>query len=133
LSNAAQIGVVVQTTQMLANLENIVEYLKTLNKNVHVHNTICKSTSMRQNEAKEIAKNSNLMIVVGSKKSANTTHLAEILKELTETLHIENEAEVFRYKDLIEKSQNIGVTAGASTPDYVINKVIEKIKEEIKL
>ena len=83
---------------------------------------------MRQSEAKELAKNSDLMIVVGSKKSANTTHLAEILKNITPTIHIETEQELDNYKDLIKKSQKISITAGASTPDSVIEKVIEKIK-----
>ena len=83
---------------------------------------------MRQVEAKELAKESDLVIVVGSKKSANTTHLAEILKDITETIHIENADELENYKDLIDKSINISVTAGASTPQDVIEKVIEKLK-----
>ena len=69
------------------------------------------------------------MIVVGSKKSANTTHLAEILKDITSTIHIETEKELEEYSELIEKSNNISITAGASTPQSVIDKVIEKIKE----
>ena len=68
------------------------------------------------------------MIVVGSKKSANTTHLAEILKAITSTIHIETSEELDEYKDLIEKSQKISITAGASTPQNIIDKVIEKIK-----
>ena len=77
---------------------------------------------MRQSEAKELAKESDLMIVVGSKKSANTTHLAEILKDITSTIHIETEKELDEYSELIEKSSNISITAGASTPQNVIDK-----------
>lgn len=128
LKQAKKIGVVVQTTQMLSTLNKIVEYLTPLTKELLIANTICKSTSMRQSEAKELAKNSDLMIVVGSKKSANTTHLAEILKNITPTIHIETEKELEEYKDLIKKSQKISVTAGASTPDSVIEKVICKLK-----
>ncbi len=128
LKSAKKIGVVVQTTQMISTLNKIVEYLTPLTKELLIANTICKSTSMRQSEAKELAKNSDLMIVVGSKKSANTTHLAEILKNITPTIHIETEQELDNYKDLIEKSQKIAITAGASTPDSVIEKVIAKIK-----
>lgn len=128
LKSAKKIGVVVQTTQMLSTLNKIVEYLTPLTKELLIANTICKSTSMRQSESKELAQNSDLMIVVGSKKSANTTHLAEILKDITPTIHIETEKELDECKDLIEKSQKISITAGASTPDSVIQKVIEKIK-----
>jgi 4-hydroxy-3-methylbut-2-enyl diphosphate reductase len=123
-----KIGVVVQTTQMISNLTDIVSYLVSISKELKVVNTICQSTSKRQAEAKELAKESDLMIVVGSKKSANTTHLAQILKDITKTIHIETENELDLYKDLIEKSQKISITAGASTPQNVIDKVIEKIK-----
>lgn len=128
LKSAKKIGVVVQTTQMLSTLNKIVEYLTPLTKELLIANTICKSTSMRQSEAKELAQSSDLMIVVGSKKSANTTHLAEILKNITPTIHIETEKELDNHKDLIEKAQKISITAGASTPDSVIDKVINKIK-----
>ena len=123
-----KVGVVVQTTQMLKTLNPIVEYLTSISKELHIANTICKSTAMRQAEAKELAKESDLMIVVGSKKSANTTHLAEILKNITKTIHIENDSELGNYKDVIENSEKISITAGASTPQNVIEKVVEKIK-----
>ena len=83
---------------------------------------------MRQKEAKELAQNSDLVIVAGSKKSANTTHLAEILKDITHTIHIENEDELDNYKDVIEKSHSISVTAGASTPHDIIDNVMKKLK-----
>lgn len=114
---------------MISTLNNIIKYLTPIAKELHIANTICQSTSMRQTEAKELAKESDLMIVVGSKKSANTTHLAEILKDITSTIHIETEKELEEYSELIEKSNNISITAGASTPQSVIDKVIEKIKE----
>ena len=122
-----RVGVVVQTTQRLENLNEIVKYLTSIAKEINIANTICQSTSMRQAEARELAKESDLVIVVGSKKSANTTHLAEILKDITKTIHIENADELKNYKDLIEKSKNISITAGASTPQDVIEKVIYKL------
>ena len=124
-----KIGVVVQTTQRITTLNNIVEYLTGISKELHIANTICQSTAMRQCEAKELAKTNDLVIVVGSKKSANTTHLAEILKNITNTIHIENDSELDNYKELIRKSQKIGITAGASTPQNVIENVINKIKK----
>jgi len=128
LKSHKKLGVVVQTTQMLSTLNKIVEYLTPLAKELLIANTICQSTAMRQSEAKELAKNSDLMIVVGSKKSANTTHLAEILKDITSTIHIETETELENYKELIEKSDKISVTAGASTPQSIIEKVIKNIE-----
>ena len=123
-----KVGVVVQTTQMLSTLNTIVSYLNSISKEVLVHNTICQSTAKRQAEAKEMAQSSDLMVVVGSKKSANTTHLAEILKDITNTIHIENDSELDSNFDYIKNAKEIGITAGASTPQNIINKVIEKIK-----
>jgi len=123
-------GIVVQTTQMASTLESVADYVKSIAKEVLIYNTICKSTSMRQQEAQELAKESDLMIVVGSKKSANTTHLAEILKNCTNTIHIENDSELNEYKDSFKNTEKIGITAGASTPQNVINNVINRIKED---
>ena len=120
-------GVVVQTTQRIENLQSIVNYLLTVAKEIKIFNTICASTSMRQAEAKNLAKESDLMVVVGSKKSANTTHLAEILSGITSTVHIETDDELQNFDELIKNAQNIGVTAGASTPDAIIENVINKL------
>lgn len=123
-----KIGVVVQTTQRIENLKKIVDYLTGISKELLIFNTICASTSLRQNEARSLASESDLMVVVGSKKSANTTHLAEILTGITDTIHIETAEELKQYKSLIEKSNNIGVTAGASTPQNIIEDVITELK-----
>lgn len=123
-----KIGVVVQTTQRMETLNKIVEYLLSISKELKIYNTICLSTSHRQNEARELAKENDLVLVVGSKKSANTTHLAEILTDLAKTIHIENADELEKYKDIIDSSEKIAVTAGASTPDYIIENVINTIK-----
>lgn len=124
-----KVGVVVQTTQRIETLNKIVEFLTSISKELHIANTICASTSMRQKEARELAAENNLMIVVGSKKSANTTHLAEILKGITKTIHIETDAELDDYSDIIKKSEKIAVTAGASTPQNIIDNVITKLKK----
>lgn len=126
-----KVGVVVQTTQRLVTLNSIVEYLTSIAKEIHIANTICQSTSMRQKEARELADESDLVIVVGSKKSANTTHLAEILKDITKTIHIEKDDELDNYKDLILNANHISVTAGASTPQNIIENVIKKLRKEI--
>ena len=123
-----KVGVVVQTTQRVENLKSIVDYLIPISKELHIANTICSSTSMRQKEAKELSQESDLMIVVGSKKSANTTHLAEILKDNCKTIHIETDKELENYKELIDSSNDIAITAGASTPQSIIEKVVNEIK-----
>ncbi len=129
IKNHKRVGVVIQTTQKLEFLQEIVNYLLPICAELKVFNTICKSTSMRQQEARELAKTSDLMIVVGGKNSANTTHLAEILNDITSTIHIETADDLEEFKMLIEKSENIGVTAGASTPENIIKNVIEKIEK----
>lgn len=123
-----KVGVVVQTTQRISTLNSIVERLTTISKELTIANTICASTTLRQNEAKELARESDLMIVVGSKKSANTTHLAEILIGISETIHIEDDKELENYKDIINDAYNIAITAGASTPETIIENVINKLK-----
>lgn len=125
-----KVGVVVQTTQRITTLNPIVEYLTSISKELTIANTICASTTLRQNEAKELAQESDLMVVVGSKKSANTTHLAEILKDITNTIHIEDDKELYTYENIITGANNISITAGASTPESIINNVIEKLKGE---
>ena len=67
------------------------------------------------------------MVVVGSKKSANTTHLAEILNGITKTIHIESPDELDLYKDLTENAEKISVTAGASTPQKLIEAVVNRL------
>lgn len=129
LKSNKKIGVVVQTTQMISTLNSIINSLIPLAKELHIANTICQSTSMRQSEAKELASDCDLMIVVGSKKSANTSHLAQILSEIKQTIHIETSQELDAYKDLIDKANKISITAGASTPQNVIDEVISNLEK----
>ena len=121
-------GVVVQTTQKAENLKEITDYLLTISKELRIKNTICPSTALRQKEAKKLALENDLIIVAGSKKSANTTHLAEILKNSAQTIHIEDDTELKNYGDIIATAENIAVTAGASTPQSVIEKVVNELK-----
>lgn len=129
IKSIKRIGVVIQTTQKIEFLQEVVNYLIPIANELKVFNTICQSTAKRQQEARELAKTSDLMIVVGGKNSANTTHLAEILNEITTTIHIETQEDLDEYKSIIEKSENIGVTAGASTPENIIKNVINKLNE----
>ena len=124
-----RVGVVIQTTQKPELLQSVVNYLLPIASELKIFNTICKSTTMRQQEAKELAKTSDLMIVVGSKQSANTTHLAEILEGITNTIHIETTDDLVQFKEIIKNANNVGITAGASTPDNIIKDVTEQINK----
>ena len=129
LKEHKNIGIVVQTTQTQSTLNPIIEYLAGISKELHIANTICPSTSRRQKEVSELAQVNDLMIIVGSKNSANTTHLADIANEFTKTIHIESSDELSDYSNLINKSKKIGVSAGASTPQNVINDVINVLNK----
>ncbi len=124
-----KVGVVVQTTQRIEFLKEVVDCLIDMVKELKIVNTICHSTNLRQNEAKKLGRKSDLMIVAGSKKSANTTHLAEILEKITTTLHIEDETELDKHAEIIKSAKHIGITAGASTPESVIENIENKLKQ----
>jgi len=98
-------------------------------KELKIYNTICMATAQRQLAAKELAEEVELMVVVGSKSSANTKHLAEIINPIRKTILIETAEDLDKHKEIIIKSEKIGVTAGASTPEYVINQVNQRIGE----
>ncbi len=129
LKEHKKIGIVVQTTQTLATLNPIIEYLVKVSKELHIANTICPSTSRRQAEISELAKGNDLIVIVGSKNSANTTHLADIASEFTKTIHIESSEELEQYAQIIDISEKIAISAGASTPQSIIDDVYAKIKE----
>lgn len=130
LKSHKKIGVVIQTTQTVSHVQDIISELVPLAKELKIENTICPSTSNRQKETLELAQNSDLVVVVGSKTSANTTHLAQICEPLTKTVHIETVEELENYKDLIANAEKISVTAGASTPQNLIEKVLITLKKE---
>jgi len=127
IKQAKKIGIVIQTTQKSENFKKILPVIAENSKELKIHNTICSTTFKRQQEAQALAREVELMVVVGSKSSANTTNLAEILSEITKTLHIEKPEELDQYKELLNEVNKIGVTAGASTPEFVINNVINRI------
>ncbi|HHG74524.1 4-hydroxy-3-methylbut-2-enyl diphosphate reductase [Persephonella sp.] len=126
-----KVGVVAQTTQNEEFFEEAVGYIASNVEELKVFNTICDATSVRQEEVKRIAKEVDLMIIIGGKHSGNTRRLAQISKALNpNTYHIEKADEL--QTEWFEGAENIGVSAGASTPDWIIKEVVEKIKEITK-
>jgi len=123
-----KICVVAQTTITYEKWQTINNYLKNKFKNIIKFDTICNATSKRQSEAAEIAKAVDMMIVVGSINSSNTQKLYEICKaHCPETYKIETSGDLPPVD--IKKVKKIGITAGASTPDWIIKEVIEKMEE----
>ena len=122
------INIVSQTTQTPKNFSDIVKSLKKRYK-VKVYNTICKATFDRQNAAKKLAGKVDLMIVIGGKNSGNTTRLAQICAQKTQTRHIETVSEI--KPAWFKNKKEIGLTAGASTPDWIIKQVKEEIERQI--
>ncbi|MFO7895311.1 MAG: 4-hydroxy-3-methylbut-2-enyl diphosphate reductase [Candidatus Cloacimonadales bacterium] len=125
-----KVGVISQTTRKLSGLQAVVKELLKISNEVRVINTICNATSVRQQSTAQLAKASEIMIVIGGKNSSNTKMLAKICSENIKTFHIETSEEVRKnWFDQIES--NIGITAGASTPDWIIVDVYNKILEYI--
>ncbi len=120
------IGVLAQTTQSKDNFNQVVTELKNKFKNVTAFDTICGATAKRQAAAVELAKKVELMLVIGDKMSANTRRLTELCTETgTETHQIQTVEEMMiRWLD---GKQRIGITAGASTPEWVIKEVVAKL------
>jgi (E)-4-hydroxy-3-methyl-but-2-enyl pyrophosphate reductase len=123
-----RIGVVSQTTQLEETFFEMVKTLSKLAKELKVYNTICPATYYRQNAAADLAAKVPVMVVVGGKNSSNTTHLADICIEAgAQTIHIETVEELAAFTPL-QQHNTIGVTAGASTPEWVVNQVLDYLK-----
>lgn len=122
-----KLSVLAQTTQPAANFHAIVEELRMHTKELIVHNTICNATEERQTVARELAGKVDVMIVVGGRNSANTRKLAGICSELTRTHLIETADEL--EEDWFYEVGTVGLTAGASTPDWIIEEVYKKMSD----
>jgi len=124
----SKVGLIAQTTQNREVFNRVRRALEHRAKELKVVNTICNATNLRQHAAKKLAKSVDLMLVIGGKNSGNTTRLFKICRELcTNTYHIETASELT--KDMFDNIENIGITAGASTPDFLIEEVLEYINE----
>ncbi|MFC1562590.1 4-hydroxy-3-methylbut-2-enyl diphosphate reductase [candidate division KSB1 bacterium] len=122
-----KIGVVVQSTQNIENTKKIIAELIPKCRKLKFIDTICGPTKSYQREIRSMPLNNDIMIIVGSFKSANTCRLTEISKSLnTNTYQVESENDI--KTKWLQSAETVGITAGASTPDWIINKVIKKIR-----
>ena len=123
-----KIGLVVQTTQPLESLKKVLSGVLKHAKEIKVYNTICNSTALRLKETEKIAGKADVMFVVGGKNSANTTQLAKLCESLSvPTHHIETAAEI--EKKWVAHARKVGITAGASTPEWIIKEVEKRIRD----
>jgi 4-hydroxy-3-methylbut-2-enyl diphosphate reductase len=126
IPSGKKIGIVSQTTFSPTVFEQICRLLKKKSSGFKSLGTICNFTQQAQKEAKEIAKKVDLMIVVGGKHSSNTKRLAEVCQKIIPTYHIETAKEL--KKEWFMGAKKVGLTAGASTPDWIIKEVQRKLK-----
>jgi len=122
-----KIATVAQTTKKKEKYLEIVNALILKNKEVRVFNTICDATFENQDAARDLSKEVDIMIVIGGKNSSNTKQLHSIcLESCSDSYLIENETEL--EERWFSNKKLCGITAGASTPDWIIQQVVNKIK-----
>ncbi len=122
-----KIATVAQTTRKLTDYLKITNFLIENHKEVRVFNTICNATFENQDAVRELSKEADIMIIVGGKNSSNTKQLYNIAKENCESYLVENEDEI--NPEWFKNKKLCGISAGASTPEWLVEKIISKIKD----
>ncbi len=126
----SRVGIISQTTQTYSDfIEFIKHFMDKVGpkaEEIRIINTLCKVTRGQQEAAVRLARKSQLMIVVGGHNSANTRHLVQICSPLVETHLVETADEV--NDSWLAGKHRIGITAGASTPDEVVDELIAKLR-----
>lgn len=128
LPRTAKLGVVCQTTLNLNFFREAISILSLKVKELKIYNTICSATSIRQKETRELAEKVDIMLIVGGKNSSNTTKLYQIARSVNpRSFHIESKEEI--EENWFEGAERVGITAGASTPQWVIDEIVQRIRE----
>ncbi|MFQ5647438.1 MAG: 4-hydroxy-3-methylbut-2-enyl diphosphate reductase [bacterium] len=122
-----KVGIVAQTTQTYQNLSSLVSRLVPEVRELKVYNTICDATLIRQKESRLLAEEVELMLVVGGKNSGNTNRLYKICKQVEPKTYLIEPADEIN-PCWFSGISRIGVTSGASTPDWIIDGVIKRLK-----
>ena len=123
-----KLGIVAQTTFSGDKFQSIVACLLNKSNDIHIIRTICTATDQRQKAAIDLAGKVDMMLVIGGKNSANTTRLAQLCAEKTMTHHLETASEL--QDEWFHNIKKIGITAGASTPDWIIKEVYQKCQKK---
>ncbi|MDP3804263.1 MAG: 4-hydroxy-3-methylbut-2-enyl diphosphate reductase [Candidatus Omnitrophota bacterium] len=128
LKKADRVSVISQTTQSTENFLDVVKALTAKKfKELKVFNTICKDAEKRQSCAKSLASKADLMLIIGGRDSANTRRLFEVCRSISGRSHLIQTADELS-DGWLESAGVVGITSGASTPDWVIEKVVDKIR-----
>ncbi|MBR4550339.1 MAG: bifunctional 4-hydroxy-3-methylbut-2-enyl diphosphate reductase/30S ribosomal protein S1 [Oscillospiraceae bacterium] len=125
------IRVVVQTTQTRSNFNECCELIKKRCTNAKISDTICLATFTRQEEAERLASDCDAMVVIGGRHSANSVHLAQICREHCDSVQFIERTDELDLEALRGKAV-VGLTAGASTPAWIIKEVRNNMSDEIK-
>ena len=123
-----RLGVVAQTTIPVENFWKVVDRLKTIDElDLKVIDTLCDDIHNKQVEAKEIAKDVDVMIIIGGKNSSNTKEIAKICKKVNPlTYQVETYDQLMQLK-IDFKNKTVGISAGASTPPWIIKETIDEL------
>lgn len=127
LRKMKRVGVVSQSTQDIENVQDIIKILMTKVYDLHFVNTICFPTKRNHEQIKEIASTHDIMIIIGSFTSANSKRLSQLARNINRNVYQVTCAEDIDSKWFRNKD-SVGISAGASTPDYLIKEVKTKIK-----
>ena len=126
-----RLAFVEQTTYNIVVWEKCLNVIPKNDPDIFIADTICSATDARQSDAAELAKSSDLMIVVGGRHSSNTVKLYDVCSRYCKVYHIENADELRSL--MLPNAEKIGITAGASTPAYIIKEVETKMTENENL
>lgn len=127
----SSVKVLFQTTLNADDFEDVVQFIESQTEGVSRADTICYATKENQDAARELCADPeiDLILVIGGKQSANTRHLWEICREFKPSYLIQGPADL--HSEWFAAASTVGVTAGASTPDYVIDEVEEAVLQEV--
>ncbi len=122
------IGIVAQTTQDEKKIKDFLDLFKKNFKNIKIHKTLCYAVIKRQKEVRKLVKKVDIVLVVGSKNSANTQRLIEIASEEKKEVYGVEEKESLK-EEWFFKKEKVGLISGTSTPKWVIDEVIDELKK----
>lgn len=127
LSGIKKAAVITQSTQTIDNINSIMKKLERIIPAVKLHNTTCRTTIIKQQEIKSLPEKNDVILIVGSRTSANTKRLYQIAKKIKKRTHWIASAKDVK-KSWFKSAKKVGIMAGASTPDEIVREIVRKLK-----